>query len=174
MRDSVLLSHAKSCVTASSWQSLGAIRQKQTQSCATSKSPMMHGFFVKDVKVLRILQSFEVRFRIKGIPLIATTCQTRPWFAYASNLVLPTSLLGDRSKQTLYRDVANSLNVFVKSSLHLTLEDSVAGILICLYILVLDSKDFHASPFSWGLDSVVESSKLLNQKYLFIASRTVR
>lgn len=160
MRDSVLLSHAKSCVTASSWQSLGAIRQKQTQSCATSKSPMMHGFFVKDVKVLRILQSFEVRFRIKGIPLIASTSQTRPWF--------------DRSKQTLHGDVANSLNVFVKSSLHLTLEDSVAGILLCLYILVLDSKDFHVSPISWGLDSVVESSKLLNQKYLFIASRTVR
>ena len=95
---------------------------------------MMHGFFVKDVKVLRILQSFEVRFRIKGIPLIASTSQTRPWF--------------DRSKQTLHRDVANSLNVFVKSSLHLTLEDSVAGILLCLYILVLDSKDFHVSPFS--------------------------
>lgn len=109
---------------------------------------MMHGFFVKDVKVFRILQSFEVRFRIKGIPLIASTCQTRPWFAYASNLVLPTSLLGDRSKQTLQRDVANSLNVFVKSSLHLTLEDSVSEILLCLYTLVRDSKDFHVSPFS--------------------------
>ena len=70
------------------------------------------------------------------------------------------------SKQTLHWDVANSLNVFVKSSLHLTLEDSVAGILLCLYTLVLDSNDFHASPFSWGLDSVVVSSKLLNQKYL--------
>ena len=89
---------------------------------------MMHGFFVKDVKVLRILQSFEVSFRIKAIPLIASTCQTRPWFAYATNLVLPTSLLGDRSKQTLHRDVANSLNVLVKPSLHLTLEYSVAGI----------------------------------------------
>lgn len=67
---------------------------------------------------------------------------------YATNLVLPTSLLGDRSKQTLQRDVANSLNVFVKPSLHLTLEDLVAGILLSLYTLVRDSKDFHASPFS--------------------------
>ena len=160
-----MLSHAKSCVTVSSWRSHGAIRQKQTRSCATSKSPVM---------VLRILWSFEVSFRIKAIPLIASTCQTRLWFAYATNLVLPTSLLGDRSKQTLHRDFANSLNVLVKPSLHLTLEYSVAEILLCLYILVLDSKDFHASPFSWGLDSVVESSKLLNQKYLFIASRKVR
>ena len=89
---------------------------------------MMHRFFVKDVKVLRILQSLEVSFRIKAIPLIASTCQTRPWFAYATNLVLPTSLLGDRSTQTLHRDFANSLNVLVKPSLHLTLEYSVAGI----------------------------------------------
>ena len=165
MRDSVLLRLAKSYVTASSWQSHGAIRQKQTRSCAISKSPTM---------VLRILWSFEVRFRIKAIPLIASTCQTRPWFAYATNLVLPTSLLSNRSKQTLHRDFANSVNAFVKPSLHLTLEYSVAGILLCLYILVRDSKDFHVIPFSWGLDSVVESSKLLNQKYLFIASRKVR
>lgn len=53
---------------------------------------MMHGFYVKDVKVLRILQSFEESFPIKAIPLIASTCQTRPWFAYATNLGLPTSL----------------------------------------------------------------------------------
>lgn len=109
---------------------------------------MIHGFYVQDIKVLRILQSLEVSFRMKAIPLIASTCQTRPWFAYATNLVLPTSLLGDRSKQTLHRDFANSLNVFVKPSLHLTLEYSVARILLCLYTLVRDSKDFHASPFS--------------------------